>query len=269
MDKEYFKKFTYPGLPSNVGDYIYVLIYNTGPATQLNIYTTQLTKDFKISQGYSSLQISENSLFQDHAIPITEGYIYHIMAEISGVELQPGDCMVKLLHYQGEPPNGQLLSVLTQGMIYFRHTISWPSIEPDSIQRIQKALYIITMPNPTIGTNFDFTNQNSLRYTIHSIAYDLVTSGAVADRYPQIIIADTTQDAFTISSTISLGASLNRRYQFIAGYPTSNDIGTTRTFPFPPNVELHDSWHVKSGVYSMDATDRIQNIKIYLKRFFS
>ena len=113
--------------------------------------------------------------------------------------------------------------------------------------------------NPAAGTNFVIDVAFDGVWLVDQIRFQLTTSAAVVDRYPQLMVADSNGDLEVIGTTSKQAASCscNYRWWFYGKYAAV--IGGESHNPLPV-VLFCNRIHFRTSVYGMDPSDQISDV---------
>lgn len=127
---------------------------------------------------------------------------------------------------------------------------------------------VVTVADPSAGADFSYTLPDGYNYEVRSIAYQLVTSAAAANRNPGVKVTDGSDvelgRSFTTGATTATKTSQqNADIGFVGGGNSITDVAHIYSVPFGAS-RLPAGWKIKSVVNNIQAADQISNVRLTL-----
>ena len=129
----------------------------------------------------------------------------------------------------------------------------------------QEAKYI---PNPAPGASWSYTADGRYYERLIAATFQLTTSAAVANRFPQLFLFDNNGKEITsvpVSGTIVASTTLNVKLQLLA--PTYSNGTSGGSFGFIPDILIPPGWQWSLTVFSEDVADQISNVVLLVQRY--
>ncbi|SRR6266852_3497065 len=126
----------------------------------------------------------------------------------------------------------------------------------------------VYLPNPAAGAVWSYKVDGRYFERVLTITFTLVTSAVVANRFPQVQLADangTVITAVPAGGTVVAGNNLNVTLTLEApGYSGGASGGT---FGFMPDLLIPPGWSWRAAVFGIDPGDQILGVILLVQRF--
>lgn len=129
----------------------------------------------------------------------------------------------------------------------------------------QEPIYI---PNPAAGNAFTYTVDGRYYERVLAVAFNLVTSAVVADRFAELFLMDNNGKNITAvpcGGTVAASTTLN--VFLTADAPSYSGGNSGGTFGKLPDLLIPPGWKWQLDVFSMDAGDAINDVVLLVQRF--
>lgn len=129
----------------------------------------------------------------------------------------------------------------------------------------QEPVYVA---KPAAGAGFTYTVDGRYFERMVAVSFQLVTSAAVANRFPQLFIQDTNGVAITsvpcgavvvAGSTLTVSLALNA--------PSYANSASGGSFGYMPDLLLPPGWKVVLTVFGEDVADQVSNVVLLVQRY--
>lgn len=126
----------------------------------------------------------------------------------------------------------------------------------------------VIVPNPPPGQSWSYTADGRYYERVITATFTLVTSAAVANRFPQLFLFDNNGVEVTsvpVSGTIVASTTLNVKLQQLA--PTYSNGVSGGSFGFLPDILIPPGWKWSLTVFGEDAADQLSSIVLLVQRY--
>lgn len=125
----------------------------------------------------------------------------------------------------------------------------------------------IRLPQPAPGADFAFVVPGNQVWQVVSVTAQLVTSAAVANRRPSLVVDDQTTTFARMNSGIVSAASLTTVWSWIADYDLETGAaGSAVTDPYPSGMVLPAGHRLRSVTALIDAADQWSSVVAWVRR---
>lgn len=192
-------------------------------------------------------------------IPATEGYL--ISLSLFAPTTSRGQVFARAFLQRGnDGPTPVIDQVLVQGYVSDDDRLGYPQSPTESALSGRGWVHGVVLAQPAAGLDFTVTVPAGVRWKIKSVANNLVTSAAAANRLVQAEISD--------SSFLALGfvppfaivpASSNGNFVWGEGLAYGGSGTGFQGVPIFTDLVLGPGWHFSTFTQNIQAADRWQN----------
>jgi hypothetical protein len=129
-------------------------------------------------------------VFNSSDFPLAEGFLLNVSARLSATGPALGQIFIRIDLIRGSGSPAIELATLAQGPVGFSQALSWPGSPHRNTLDAPGYLRAITGTNPGAGAEVSETVPTGARWELLSLAVALVTSAAVANRFPMLQLDD-------------------------------------------------------------------------------
>jgi hypothetical protein len=197
---------------------------------------------------------------------IGDGWLLTAQVIVSAGTPASGQTFARLSLVRGTTTNAIDQFTLAANYITAKMPLSYPGSAVLASTEGAGALRSITGATPAAGAEISETVPTGARWELLTFQATLVTSAAVANRVPQLVLDDGASTLFRVGAALNQAASLTQRRSWFQGSAAPYlDNASNVPSPLPGNIRLPSGARIKTITLAIDAADQYNAIQ-YLVR---
>lgn len=184
-----------------------------------------------------------------------EGWLVDGAVQVTGGNPAHGQCYAIVSLQRGDTGALQVLSALARDYITANQRLGIVNNEFTGMADGAGALISVTGATPAAGAEISETMPTNTRRELIALRFSLVTSVAVANRFPQLILDDGANELTRIVVSAAEPASQTNFHSYGQGYPVVTQQ-TGFLLPLPVNIRLGSGYRIRTNTISLQAADQ-------------
>lgn len=238
-------------------DKLYIAIQNSLTGQGVGVTLRILLPNGQVVYCNYAPTITTDRSVQTTVFDLPEGFLMSLIAGGAPTTVR-GQTYVNISLRRGQPlasPSGD--EELVAGYIEGNYFLSWPETVTEPKASGMGNIRSITGTAPAAGAEISETVPTNARWRLHLFRAILTSSVAVANRVPQFIIDDGTNNLWQIEAAAVQAASLTIGYNFGAiGSRAPRAVSSNEADPIPPNLILLPGYRLRTSTIAIQAADQ-------------
>ena len=240
--------------------------YNALASVVLSVRARMYEADGRVTDSIDSHTPNTNRTAATSIVRTAEGWLLGGEVFVSSGAPLIGQTFVVVEVVRGESTAAIATQLLAAGYVTAKQPLLFPAVFPQSSLDGGGALRSITGTTPAAGAEITETVPTGARWEFITFQAQLVTSAAVANRSPMLIVDDAVNNIYRRPTTVAQAASLTIVYNWSQGTPdaTATNSGTIG-FVLPVGLRLGSGFRVRTSTSSIQVGDQYSAVQ-YLVR---
>jgi len=247
-----------------VEDRLRISLFNVFNAPTVNITLRIQLPDGQVIPMVQAMTPASTRAAVTQELDLAEGFLLDLSVTTPTAAIRVGGLFAVAQIIRGTGANAILVRTLLSSYVTTGGSVGWPEGPNQLSTAGQGFLRAINQGNPAAGANWSVTVPNGARWLIQSVESRLVTSAAVANRIPHIVITDGAGDElFNSPASAAQAASLTVRYSACGGVQAAVNDGAA-IVPIPDVASMLQGWTIGVTTTAIDVADQWSNIWLNL-----
>lgn len=236
-------------------------------ATPVRLSIRMLTPQGDIMPVFYTISVAANGATPTlKSITNLEGFMVSMSAEVAtGLA---GAVWVNVVIQRGVGTNDQTQGLnLLQGYPSLTDTLSWPQAPPVKSIDGRALANVVNVTAPAAGADFVVTVPAGVNWLLRSVRVQLVTSVAVANRFPTLRLDDGAGHIFAdLPAGAAIAASLTNQITWANGL-TNAVVNTANIGGLPTECRLPGGFRILTVTANIQAADQYSAMALELETF--
>lgn len=240
-------------------DRLRVQVINSVAGIEVDIQARIQLADGQVIPMRQQLLPGATRALQTFEFDLCEGFLLDLTVSTPTANTRVGGCFVVCGLIRGTGTNAIPSRTLISNYVNSGNFIGWP--EGPSQQSIQGAglARSVQQANPAAGADVVITVPTGARWLIQSLSAQLVTSAAVANRTPHLVVDDGANTLFNSPASAAQAAGVTVVYSACGGVQAAFADGAA-VLPIPDVSSYLQGWRIRTLTTNLQAGDQWQNI---------
>jgi len=254
-------------LAVSTNDQLLIRVRNSNAAPLLHVFARLLLPDGTVVPNDWAIVPDATRAVNSFTFPLDEGFLLSAAVVATAAGVTRGQCYVQVVLLRGNVTQNFQGYLLTEGYVSNTTALGFPGGPSSYAFEGRGTLRSIGGTTPAAGAEISETVPTAAIWRLISFRYTLVTSAAVANRLPQLLISDGANTLAQVGAAVSIAAGVTTVFSYAQGVQAvASQNGQTWCF-LPFSEYLSAGFKIQTLTAAIQAADQYSAVQYLVEEW--